>query len=171
MSTVESFQTELLVELSQITWCFVTIVIFLNQTRMKVGMVFGNPETTPGGLALKFYASVRINLTRTAQIKSGDEIIGNRVKTKIVKNKVAAPFKIAEFDIYYNRGISLSSEIIDLGVKLKFIDKKGSWFAYGDTKIGQGRETAITFLEQNPDILREIESKIKNKSIEQSDGK
>lgn len=138
-----------------------TIVIFLNQTRMKIGIMFGNPETTPGGLALKFYASVRIELRRTAQIKHGEEIIGNRVKVKIVKNKVAAPFKTTEFDIYYNEGISKYSDIINTAIKYGIIKKSGSWLQYEDTKIGQGIEGAKTFLVENPEITKKIIKNIK----------
>src|SRR3989339_1505187 len=126
-----------------------TMVIFLNQTRMKIGMVFGNPETTPGGLALKFYASVRINLTRTAQIKSGDEIIGNRVKAKIVKNKVAAPFKTAEFDIYYNEGISKAGDALRAGLLSGLIKQSGSFFTFEGEKIGQGTEAAKLYLKEH----------------------
>lgn len=133
-----------------------TSVIFLNQTRMKIGIMFGNPETTPGGLALKFYASVRINLRRIAQIKKGDEIIGSRIKAKIDKNKVAAPFKITEFDIYYNEGISYLTDIINLGLKQGIVKKSGSWFQYENTKIGQGMEGAKEFLKENPKMIREI---------------
>ena len=133
-----------------------TIVIFLNQTRMKIGIMFGNPETTPGGLALKFYASVRIDLRRTAQIKHGDEIIGNRVKVKIVKNKVAAPFKITEFDIYYNEGISYFGDILNIGVKSGIIKRTGSWFQFEDTKLGQGVEESKEFLRSNPEITKKI---------------
>lgn len=138
-----------------------TSVIFLNQTRMKIGMIFGNPETTPGGLALKFYASVRINLRRIAQIKKGDEIIGGRHKAKIVKNKVAAPFKIAEFDIYYNEGISNFSDIINLGLKKGIVKRSGSWFQYQNKKLGQGLESAKDFLKSNPELAKEIEKAIK----------
>ena len=133
-----------------------TMVIFLNQTRMKIGMVFGNPETTPGGLALKFYASVRINLARTAQIKSGDEIIGNRVKAKIVKNKVAAPFKTAEFDIYYNEGISKSGDALRAGLLTGLIKQSGSYFTLEGEKIGQGTESAKTFLKEHPEAMVKI---------------
>lgn len=141
-----------------------TIVIFLNQTRMKIGVVFGNPETTPGGLALKFYSSVRIELRRIAQIKQGESIIGNRIKAKIVKNKVAAPFKTAEFDIYYNEGISKYSEAINLGVKEEIVKKSGAYFSYGDIKLGAGIEKAKEFLKENPKILKEIQSAIKEKN-------
>ncbi|MBM3250878.1 MAG: recombinase RecA [Candidatus Nealsonbacteria bacterium] len=133
-----------------------TAVVFLNQTRMKIGVMFGNPETTPGGLALKFYSSVRINLKRVAQIKSGDEIIGSRIRAKIVKNKVAAPFKTTEFDIYYNEGISYLADILNVGLKQGLIKKSGSWFQYEDTKIGQGMEGAKKFLKENPEILKQI---------------
>jgi len=133
-----------------------TIVIFLNQTRMKIGMVFGNPETTPGGLALKFYASVRINLTRTAQIKAGEEIIGNRVKAKIVKNKVAAPFKTAEFDIYYNEGISKSGDALRTGLLTGLIKQSGSYFTFEGQKMGQGTEGAKKFLKENKDVMKKI---------------
>ena len=133
-----------------------TMVIFLNQTRMKIGMVFGNPETTPGGLALKFYASVRINLTRTAQIKSGDEIIGNRVKAKVVKNKVAAPFRTAEFDIYYNEGISKTGDIFRAGLQCGAIKQAGSFFSFEGQKMGQGNEAVKTFLKENPEVAKQI---------------
>ena len=133
-----------------------TMVIFLNQTRMKIGMVFGNPETTPGGMALKFYASVRINLARTAQIKAGDEIIGNRVKAKIVKNKVAAPFKTAEFDIYYNEGISKSGDALRAGLTSGVIKQSGSYFTMGTEKIGQGTEGAKTYLKEHPEAMVKI---------------
>lgn len=146
-----------------------TCVVFINQIREKIGVMFGNPETTPGGRALKFFASMRIDLRKSQVIKTtNDAIIGNKVISKVVKNKLAAPFRRAEFDIYYNRGICRASEIIELGVKFKIIDKKGSWFAYGDTKIGQGKETAITFLEQNPKTFIEIENKIKKIAEEEN---
>jgi len=135
-----------------------TMVIFLNQTRMKIGMVFGNPETTPGGLALKFYASVRINLARTAQIKSGDEIIGNRVKAKIVKNKVAAPFRTAEFDIYYNEGISKSGDALRAGLLTGLIKQSGSYFTFGAEKIGQGTEATKKYLKEHPEIIEQIKT-------------
>jgi len=141
-----------------------TIVIFLNQTRMKVGMVFGNPETTPGGLALKFYASVRVNLTRTAQIKSGDEIIGNRVKAKVVKNKVAAPFRTAEFDIYYNEGISKSGDALRAGLTTGLIKQSGSFFTFDGEKIGQGTEAAKAYLKEHKEAME----KIKKLSFEQA---
>ena len=137
-----------------------TIVIFLNQTRMKIGVMFGNPETTSGGLALKFYASVRIDLRRIGQIKHGDEIIGNRVKAKIVKNKVAAPFKITEFDIYYNEGISYLTDLLNTGLKLGPVKKSGSWLQFEETKLGQGMEGAKTFLKEKPEIAKKIKEAI-----------
>ena len=142
-----------------------SIVIFLNQTRMKVGVMFGNPETTPGGLALKFYASVRIELKRIAQIKHGEEIIGNRVKAKIVKNKVAPPFKTAEFDIYYNEGISKETELLNCGLKQGIIKKAGSWFQFEEIKLGQGMEASKNFLKENPDIEERILQKIKEAQL------
>jgi len=140
-----------------------TVVIFLNQTRMKIGVMFGNPETTPGGLALKFYASVRIDLRRTAQIKRGDEIIGNRVKAKIVKNKVAAPFKTTEFDIYYNEGISYLIDLLNTGLKQEIIKKSGSWICFEDSKLGQGMEAARDFLKENPEIFKKLKKAILEK--------
>ncbi len=137
-----------------------TVVIFINQTRMKIGVVFGNPETTTGGVALKFYASVRIEIRRAAQIKQGEKIIGNRVKTKIVKNKVAPPFRTAEFDIMYNEGISIPGDVLDTAVMLKVVDKKGNSFLFGETKVGVGREAAKRFLKENPKLLKDIEKKV-----------
>src|SRR3990167_2205229 len=137
-----------------------TMIIFINQTRMKIGMVFGNPETTPGGLALKFYASVRVNLARTAQIKSGDEIIGNRVKAKVVKNKVAAPFKTAEFDIYYNEGISKSGDALRAGLSSGLIKQSGSFFTLEGEKIGQGTEAAKTYLKEHKEAIRKIKEAV-----------
>jgi len=137
-----------------------TMIIFLNQTRMKIGMVFGNPETTPGGMALKFYASVRVNLARTAQIKSGDEIIGNRVKAKIVKNKVAAPFKTAEFDIYYNEGISKPGDALRVAIDRGLIKQSGSYFTYNGEKMGQGTEGAKTFLKEHPEVMKAIKTEV-----------
>jgi recombination protein RecA len=133
-----------------------TMVIFLNQTRMKIGMVFGNPETTPGGMALKFYASVRVNLARTAQIKAGDEIIGNRVKAKIVKNKVAAPFRTAEFDIYYNEGISKAGDALRTGLLTGLIKQAGSYFTLEGEKIGQGTEAAKAYLKEHKEAMAKI---------------
>ncbi len=133
-----------------------TVLIFLNQTRMKIGIMFGNPETTPGGLALKFYASVRIDLRRIAQIKQKDEVIGSRVKAKIVKNKVAPPFKIAEFDIFYNEGISYYGDVLSAGVKAEIIKKAGSWLQFENDKLGQGVEASKEFLRANPKITEKI---------------
>jgi len=138
-------------------------VIFINQIRMKIGMTgYGSPETTTGGNALKFYSSVRLDIRRIATLKQGENSIGNRVKVKVVKNKVAAPFKQAEFDIMFGEGISKTGELVDYGVKLDIIDKAGAWFSYGDTKIGQGRENSKVFLRDNPAIAKEIEDKILN---------
>ena len=136
-------------------------VIFINQIRMKIGMTgYGSPETTTGGNALKFYSSVRLDIRRIATLKQGENSIGNRVKVKVVKNKVAAPFKLAEFDIMFGEGISKSGELVDYGVKLDIVDKAGAWFSYGDSKIGQGRENSKVFLKDNPEIATEIERKI-----------
>jgi recombination protein RecA len=137
-----------------------SVLIFLNQTRMKIGQLVGNPETTPGGLALKFYASVRIELKRIAQIKKGDEIIGSRIKAKIVKNKVAPPFKIAEFDIYYNEGISKEADLINTAIKAGLIKKSGSWLEFENKKLGQGLEGAKQFLKENPEIREKIREKL-----------
>lgn len=137
------------------------IAIFINQVREKIGVVYGNPETTPGGRALKFYSSVRIEVRRGEALKSGAEIIGNRTKCKVVKNKVAPPFKECEFDIMYGKGISHEGELIDLGVELNIVQKGGAWFSYNDMKIGQGRDNAKNFLKDNPDIAEEIEAKIR----------
>ena len=138
-----------------------TTVIFINQIRMKIGVMFGNPETTTGGNALKFYASVRMDIRRISQIKQGDEVIGNRTRVKVVKNKIAPPFRQAEFDIMYNRGISRSGDIVDLGVNYEIIEKSGAWFAYKGDKIGQGREAAKAYLEENPSVAEEIAGKIR----------
>lgn len=137
-----------------------TIIIFINQTRMKIGMVFGNPETTPGGLALKFYSSVRINLTRTAQIKAGDEIIGNRVRAKVVKNKVAAPFKVCEFDIYYNEGISEAADVLRAGITEGTIKQTGNTYQFGVKKIGVGFESAKNALKEDKALLKEVKQAI-----------
>ncbi|MBU3942365.1 recombinase RecA [Patescibacteria group bacterium] len=137
-----------------------TVVVFLNQTRMKIGVVFGNPETTPGGMALKFYSSVRINLRRSAQIKQGEAIIGNRIKAKIVKNKVAAPFKVAEFDIYYNEGISYIADLLNVGLKSGVVKRAGSWYQYEEHKLGQGLEGAKVFMKENPKIFKELKTAV-----------
>ncbi len=136
-------------------------VIFINQIRMKIGVMFGNPETTTGGNALKFYASVRMDIRRISQIKQGDEIIGNRTKVKVVKNKIAPPFRTAEFDIMYNQGISRSGDVLDLAADKGIVDKSGAWYAYNDQKIGQGREATKKYLEENPKVLEEIAKKVK----------
>lgn len=141
-----------------------TIVIFINQIRMKIGVMFGNPETTTGGNALKFYASVRLDIRRIGSIKDKDEIIGNQTRVKVVKNKVSPPFKVVDFDIVYNKGISKEGEIIDIGVKLDIIEKSGSWYSYNNTKIGQGRENAKQYLNSNPQVLQEIEQQVRQKS-------
>ncbi|MCK5191789.1 MAG: recombinase RecA, partial [Methylococcales bacterium] len=138
-----------------------TLVIFINQLRMKIGVMFGNPETTTGGNALKFYASVRLDIRRIGAIKKGDEIIGNDTRVKVVKNKVAPPFKQAEFEILYGEGVSFMGELVDLGVKYGFVQKAGSWYSYGDEKIGQGKENVKTFLKENPEKAQEIEAKIR----------
>jgi len=145
-----------------------TICIFINQLREKIGVMFGNPETTTGGNALKFYASVRLDIRRMAQIKDGEEAIGNRVKVKVVKNKVAPPFRIAEFDIIFGEGISKTGEIIDMGVELGVINKSGSWFSYDTNKLGQGREAVKTLLLDNPELAAELEAKIRAKIAEGS---
>jgi recombination protein RecA len=138
-----------------------TLVIFINQIRMKIGVMYGSPETTTGGNALKFYASVRLDIRRIGAIKKGDEVIGNQTRVKIVKNKVAPPFREVEFDILYGEGISKMGELIDLGVKAEVVQKSGSWFSYGSERIGQGKENSRTFLLENPDIANEIEKAIR----------
>lgn len=138
-----------------------SVCIFINQLRDKIGVMFGNPETTTGGNALKFYSSVRLDIRKVTQLKEGENITGNRVKVKVVKNKVAPPFKKAEFDIVYGEGISRTGEIIDLGVELNLIKKSGSWFSYGETKLGQGRDAVRTLLVDNPDLCEELEVKIR----------
>lgn len=142
-------------------------VIFINQIRMKIGVMFGNPETTSGGQALKFYSSVRVEIRRSAQIKKGEEVVGNRVKVKVVKNKVAAPFRTAEFDIMYNEGISLAGDVLDTGVKYAVLKKSGNSFLYGEVKLGAGRESAKVFLKENPKVQNEIEQLILKKSKEE----
>lgn len=140
-----------------------TVVIFINQLREKVGVMFGNPETTPGGRALKFYSSVRLDVRRVDTLKRGSEMIGNRTRVKVVKNKVAPPFKQAEFDIIYGEGISKEGSILDMAVSENIIDKSGSWYSYGDIKLGQGRENARQYLKDNPEIAKEIEEKVLEK--------
>ena len=137
--------------------------IFINQLREKIGVMFGNPETTTGGNALKFYSSVRLDIRRSSQIKDSDSVKGNRVKVKVIKNKVAPPFRIAEFDIMYGEGISRTGEIIDLGVEHEIIKKSGSWFSYGDTKLGQGRDAVKQLMLDNPELMEEIEAQIREK--------
>ncbi|NOQ46821.1 MAG: recombinase RecA [Desulfobulbaceae bacterium] len=138
-----------------------TVLVFINQIRMKIGVMFGNPETTTGGNALKFYSSIRIDIRRMTQIKDGQEIIGNRTKVKVVKNKVAPPFKLAEFDIIYGEGISKTGDLLDLGVDQDIVDKSGAWYSYQDERIGQGRENAKKFLKEHPDLLADIERKLR----------
>jgi recombination protein RecA len=138
-----------------------TCCIFINQLRDKIGVMFGNPETTTGGNALKFYASVRVDIRRAAQIKDGEDVIGNRTKIKIVKNKVAPPFRKAEFDIMYGEGISKVGEIIDIGVEMNILKKSGSWFSYGETRLGQGRDAVKSLILDNPEMMEELEAKIK----------
>src|SRR5277367_3004393 len=147
-----------------------TICIFINQLREKIGVMFGNPETTTGGNALKFYASVRLDIRRMAQIKDGEEAIGNRVKVKVVKNKVAPPFRSAEFDIVFGEGISKMGEVIDMGVEFGIIQKSGSWFSYGSDKLGQGRDSVKQLLHDNPELATEIEAKIRAKIKETQEG-
>lgn len=142
------------------------VIIFINQLREKIGVMYGNPETTPGGRALKFYSSVRMEIRRAEQLKEGDDIYGNHVKCKIVKNKVAPPFKTAEFDIIYGKGIAKSSEVIEIGIQLGFIAKSGSWFSYDGQRIAQGKENARKYLEANPEMMEEISEKIRSKRDE-----
>lgn len=143
-------------------------VIFINQIRMKIGVMFGNPETTTGGNALKFYASVRMDIRRISQIKQGEEIIGNRTRVKVVKNKIAPPFRVAEFDIMYNQGISKSGDVLDLATEQGIVEKSGAWFAYKDEKIAQGREAAKRYLEENPKVLEEISKKVRENAEKES---
>ncbi|HEY9087686.1 MAG TPA: recombinase RecA [Anaerolineaceae bacterium] len=142
-----------------------TAVVFTNQLRQKIGIMFGNPETTPGGLALKFYASVRLDVRRIQSIKVGAEIIGNRIRVRVNKNKVAAPFRTAEFDIMYNEGISKVGDIIDLATQLEIVTKRGAFFSYGEIRLGQGRENAKEFLRQNPELAREIENAVRGRAV------
>lgn len=144
--------------------------IFINQLRDKIGVVYGNPETTTGGNALKFYASLRLDIRRTGQIKDGDNILGNRIKVKVVKNKLAAPFRTAEFDIMYGEGISKTGEIVDIGVDMDILKKSGSWYGYGETKLGQGRDAVKQLLLDNPELSNELELKIKAAVVEHSAG-
>jgi len=143
------------------------LVIFINQIRMKIGVMFGSPETTTGGNALKFYASVRLDIRRTGQIKVGEEIVGNRTKVKVVKNKIAPPFRTAEFDIMYNEGISQTGDVLDLAVQHAIVGKSGAWFDYADAKIGQGREATKSYLKEHTDVLAEIDQKVRAKVAEQ----
>jgi recombination protein RecA len=136
------------------------IVVFINQIRMKIGVMFGNPETTPGGNALKFYSTVRLDIRRIAAIKQGQDVVGNRTRIRVVKNKVAPPFKEVQFDIIYGQGISRVGEVVDIATDLDILEKVGTWYSFGDTRIGQGRENAKTFLSENPEMLAEIEAKI-----------
>jgi recombination protein RecA len=144
-----------------------TTIIFINQIRIKIGVMFGNPETTTGGNALKFYSSMRLDIRRIDTIKDSAELIGGRARVKVVKNKMAPPFKQAEFDIYFNKGISKSGEIIDLGVAADLVEKSGSWYSYQGTRIGQGRENAKKWMESNPEIMATLEHAIKNPPVEE----
>jgi recombination protein RecA len=141
------------------------LVIFINQIRMKIGVMFGSPETTTGGNALKFYASVRLDIRRIGAIKKGDEVLGNETRVKVVKNKVAPPFRLAEFEILYGHGISREGEIIDIGVKENIVEKSGSWYSYNGERVGQGKENARDFLLQNPEIAKDIEKQIRDRLL------
>ena len=143
-----------------------SIVVFINQLREKVGVMYGNPEVTPGGKALKYYASVRIDIRRTETLKDGDEVYGNRTRCKVVKNKVAPPFRVAQFDILYGKGISKSSELIDIGIDLGILEKSGSWFSYNGERIGQGRDNVRKYFESNPDVFAEVERRIRESSAQ-----
>jgi recombination protein RecA len=138
-----------------------TSLIFINQIREKIGVMFGNPETTTGGRALKFYSSIRIDIRRIASLKDGDTVVGSRTKVKVVKNKVASPFRQAEFDINYGEGISRAGELLDIGQEAKIVEKSGTWLSYGDLRLGQGRENAKQFLRENPELANEIEAKLR----------
>jgi recombination protein RecA len=151
-------------KLTAITHRANTTILFLNQIRMQIGIMFGNPETTPGGKALKFYSSVRIDLRRSAQIKSGEQIVGNRVRAKIVKNKVGAPFRMAEFDIMYNEGISYLGDLLNCGLKYGILSRSGAWLNYGDTKLGQGIESSKKFLRENPKMVNELDKLVREKA-------
>ncbi|MCZ6771961.1 MAG: DNA recombination/repair protein RecA, partial [Proteobacteria bacterium] len=142
-----------------------TLVIFINQIRIKIGVMFGNPETTTGGNALKFYASLRLDIRRIGSIKRGDEVIGNETRVKVVKNKVAPPFKQANFDILYNEGVSLESELIELGVEHNFMQKTGAWYSYKGDRLGQGKDNVRQFLKENTDIAQQLESEIRSVTI------
>jgi len=137
-----------------------TIVVFINQIRHKIGIMFGNPETTTGGNALKFYASVRLDIRRISAIKDGQEVVGSRTRVKVVKNKLAPPFREAEFDIVFGEGISREGDLVDLGVEASLVEKSGTWFSYGEARIGQGRENAKEFLKEHPDVAGELQSKL-----------
>lgn len=143
-----------------------TAVVFTNQLRQKIGVMFGNPETTTGGMALKFYSSVRLDIRRIQSIKIGSEIVGNRVRVRVVKNKVAPPFKVAEFDVMYNEGISTAGDILDLGTQLEIITKRGAFYSYGDIRLGQGRENSKEFLRQNPDLMEEIDNAVREHAVQ-----
>lgn len=138
-----------------------TTVIFINQLRMKIGVMFGNPETTAGGQALKYYASVRLDIRRTEQIKDGDRVMGNKVRVKVVKNKVAPPFRVAEFDIMYNLGISAAADLLELAVKYDLIKKSGAWYEYNDEKMGQGREAAKAYLDEHPAVMKTLDAAVR----------